>query len=149
MVGVGVVACDGDGGAGVGKVASRGVGVVGESTESRSCCAVPLACSRSGDFGDVASGWVGGRPSSSFVTRLAFRPFRPAGGGFTANSCAPGIGGGRKDEEGEGKGDDDGATSRQIERGLRSGCGFDSAYTGEAKCACDSVYTAEAMKIAR
>lgn len=33
------------------------------------------------------------------------------GGILTANSCTPGIGGGRKEDEGDGNGDDEGGTS--------------------------------------
>jgi hypothetical protein len=33
------------------------------------------------------------------------------GGGFTANSCAPGIGGGRNEEDGDGNGDELGGVS--------------------------------------
>jgi hypothetical protein len=34
-------------------------------------------------------------------------------GGRAANSCAPGMGGGRKEDEGEGKGEDEGGVSRE------------------------------------
>ena len=44
---------------------------------------------------------------SALPPRLPF----PGGGGFTANSCAPGIGGGRNEDEGEGKGDEEGGVS--------------------------------------
>jgi hypothetical protein len=51
---------------------------------------------------------------------LAFRPFRPGGGGLTANSWAPGIGGGRKDEDGDGNGEHEGGASTQRDNGRRS-----------------------------
>jgi hypothetical protein len=40
----------------------------------------------------------------------------PCGGGFTANSCAPGIGGGRNEEDGDGNGDELGGVSIWRER---------------------------------
>jgi hypothetical protein len=46
---------------------------------------------------------------------LSLRLFRAAGAGLTANSCAPGVGGGRNEEEGDGKGDTDASPSRAIE----------------------------------
>lgn len=55
--------------------------------------------------------------SSVIGTMLAFLLARPVGGGFIANSCAPGIGGGRKEEEGEGKGDEEGGASRERDIG--------------------------------
>lgn len=46
---------------------------------------------------------------------LPVRPL-PCGGSFTANSCAPGIGGGRNDDDGEGKGEELGGVSIWRER---------------------------------
>lgn len=46
---------------------------------------------------------------------LDFLPFRADGGGLTANSCAPGVGGGRKEDDGEGNGDADTSPSRAID----------------------------------
>lgn len=46
---------------------------------------------------------------------LDFLPLRAGGTGFTANSCAPGVGGGRNEEEGDGKGDADAVPSKDIE----------------------------------
>lgn len=46
---------------------------------------------------------------------LDFLPFRADGGGLTANSCAPGVGGGRKEDDGEGNGDADASPSRAID----------------------------------
>lgn len=42
---------------------------------------------------------------------------RRGGGGFTANSCAPGTGGGRKEDDGEGKGDAEAGVSMCNDRG--------------------------------
>jgi hypothetical protein len=48
---------------------------------------------------------------------LALFPF-PGGGAFTANSCAPGMGGGKKEEDGDGKGDEPiGVSTRRERRG--------------------------------
>lgn len=49
-------------------------------------------------------------PVEFSATLLPLLPL-PAGGGFTANSCAPGMGGGKKDEEGEGNGEELGGAS--------------------------------------
>ena len=46
---------------------------------------------------------------------LDFLPFRAGGGGLTANSCAPGVGGGRKEDDGEGNGDADASPSSAID----------------------------------
>ena len=75
-----------------------------ESKESL-CCS---SCDRLSPF-------VGGTVELAGGTKLAFRLFRAAGAGFTANSWAPGVGGGRKDDEGDGNGDDDASPSRDID----------------------------------
>lgn len=49
------------------------------------------------------------------------------GGGLTANSCGPGIGGGRKEDDGEGKGDAEAGVSTCRDRGR------DVAATGMSK----------------
>lgn len=45
---------------------------------------------------------------SSVVVGVETVDLRGRGGGLTANSCAPGMGGGRKEDEGDGKGEADG-----------------------------------------
>jgi len=60
--------------------------------------------------------------SSRMGAMLPFLLARPGGGGFMANSCAPGIGGGRKEEEGDGKGDDEGGVSKQSDDTGRKLC---------------------------
>lgn len=47
---------------------------------------------------------------------LPFRPLRPDGAGFMANSCAPGVGGVKKDEDGDGKGDEMAGFSRETDK---------------------------------
>ena len=47
---------------------------------------------------------------------LLFREARPEGAGLTANSWAPGVGGGRKDEEGDGNGEAVLEPSRDMDR---------------------------------
>ena len=51
-----------------------------------------------------------------FSVALAFRPGRIAGGGLTANSWAPGVGGVKKEDEGDGKGEAVTGTSRDMDR---------------------------------
>jgi len=46
---------------------------------------------------------------------LDFLPLRADGGSLTANSCAPGVGGGRKEDDGEGNGDADASPSSAID----------------------------------
>jgi len=58
------------------------------------------------------------RSSGSFFAFKGFFP-RLASGEGTANSCALGIGGGTKEEEGDGKGDED-ARSMERDKGGRS-----------------------------
>lgn len=55
-------------------------------------------------------------PFTPFEKSPGALPLRPPleGGGFIANSCAPGVGGGRKEEEGEGNGDADEFESREM-----------------------------------
>lgn len=61
--------------------------------------------------------------SSIFFALEFLLPLRPGGAGLTANSCAPGIGGGRNEEDGDGNGDDDGRVSSERDRGgPRSEC---------------------------
>lgn len=64
---------------------------------------------------DAVSPFVVGTVELGEWIRLVFRLFRAAGAGFTANSWAPGVGGGRKDDEGDGNGDDDASPSRDID----------------------------------
>lgn len=64
---------------------------------------------------DRVSPFVSGMLELGEWTKLVFRLFRAAGAGFTANSWAPGVGGGRKDDEGDGNGDDDASPSRDID----------------------------------
>ncbi len=47
---------------------------------------------------------------------LPFRPLRADGAGLMANSCAPGVGGVRKDEDGDGKGDEMAGFSRETDK---------------------------------
>lgn len=47
---------------------------------------------------------------------LPFREARPEGAGLTANSWAPGVGGGRKDDEGDGNGEAVLEVSRDMDR---------------------------------
>lgn len=75
-----------------------GVGVAGDKPFDSSLSTFSFPFSTIGDIGMEVS---------VLHPRLLF----PGGGGFTANSCAPGIGGGRNEEEGEGKGDEDGGLS--------------------------------------
>lgn len=88
-----------------------GVGVVGVIASAN--CGAPFACG-AGGLSDVPAS------ASSSLGTLAFLLARPAGGGLTANSWAPGIGGGRKDDDGEGKGEDEGGASTQRDSGRRS-----------------------------
>jgi hypothetical protein len=53
-------------------------------------------------------------PATETSALLPLFPF--CGGGFTANSCAPGIGGGMNDEDGDGKGEELGGVSISRER---------------------------------
>lgn len=46
---------------------------------------------------------------------LSFRPILVFDAGFTANSCAPGVGGGKNDDDGEGNGDAEASPSSAIE----------------------------------
>jgi len=62
---------------------------------------------------------VGDSVSRGFVEfmiygALDFLPFR-AGGSLTANSWAPGVGGGRNEDDGEGNGDAEASPSSAIE----------------------------------
>lgn len=56
-------------------------------------------------------------PPPSTGTTLLFLPL-PTGGGFTANSCAPGSGGGKNVDEGDGNGDEVCNDSTARERGV-------------------------------
>lgn len=58
------------------------------------------------------------RGSTGVVVETA--DLRGRGGGLTANSCAPGMGGGRKEDEGDGKGDADGGESMCSDSGRAS-----------------------------
>jgi hypothetical protein len=58
-------------------------------------------------------------PATETSALLPLFPF--CGGGFTANSCAPGMGGGMNDEDGDGKGEELGGVSISRER---RGCGW-------------------------
>ena len=68
------------------------------------------------DFKDVKSGAIA---TSSGVGTMMLDCLlaRPGGGGLIANSCAPGVGGGRKEEEGDGKGDEESGPSMQRDTG--------------------------------
>jgi hypothetical protein len=82
---------------------------------------------------------AGGAPSSS--DREDKTADLRLGGGFTANSCAPGMGGGRKEEEGDGKGDAEGGESTWRDSG-RGAAGLQRSATeamvaglaGPARC---------------
>lgn len=80
-----------------------GVGVAGDNALDSSLSTPSFSSSFSFSFSALDAGIE----VSGLLPRLPF----PGGGGFTANSCAPGIGGGRNDDEGEGKGDEDGGVS--------------------------------------
>lgn len=85
-----------------------GVGVTGdtvfESPKSALSAVNPLSFSRG--FSSAAVVAAAGTGSAL----PTFFPL-PRGGGRTANSCAPGMGGGRNEEEGDGKGDELGGWS--------------------------------------
>lgn len=102
----------GDEGTGAGGSGSVTEGVVGVVADDGGRETSPLGVTGRGVRGDLG------------VVPLAvgLRELRPAGGGLMANSCAPGIGGGRKEEDGEGKGDEEGGASMDNDnRGLRAG----------------------------
>jgi hypothetical protein len=123
VLAVGVAVCDGgDGSAWLslsgesGRLASDDGGVAGNTGDAETRD-VPLvkelwgdADLRDGTSGDTA---LSSRPGTTLLFLLA----RPVGGGFMANSCASGVGGGRKEEEGDGKGEEDGGTSTERDTG--------------------------------
>lgn len=89
----------------------RGVGVTGDNgprgsfSASNFCRSFSLALSRSSTAAVPRPEGPGLSAPSPLLARLPF------GAGFTANSWAPGMGGGRNDEEGDGKGDEEGGVS--------------------------------------
>jgi len=106
---------DGVGVIGETSVGDKGIGSVDDSLE-------PLTPFREDrwDLGNSAASPLPGSASREGVgfdmcAALDFLPFRADGGGFTANSCAPGVGGGRKEDDGEGNGDADTSPSRAID----------------------------------
>lgn len=96
------------------------MGVLG-SRSSRCCtfresCADPFIRSVCVDVGVARNG----SPPSSLGTRLDFFDARPTGAGFIANSVASGVGGGKNEDPGDGKGEEDAKASRWTDSGLRS-----------------------------
>lgn len=93
---VGVVADGGD----TGDASSNGRGVAGPGDSASRGVRRPLLCGRGRC---CCSSLPAGPGSSSDWVRLRGARRLPGGAGFMANSCAPGMGGGRKLEDGDGK----------------------------------------------
>lgn len=74
---------------------------------------MPLAPAGDGPDAATGAGAVATGVGLSVLSRCFF--FDCGTGSLFANSCAPGMGGGRNEEDGDGNGDDDGGESRESD----------------------------------